>query len=120
MAKKPGDKKIGSIKSSVVKPTETAGEVTGAEAVSDVSEVQKVKATSGVTGARGPSGVGGRRRPTKVMSMADRDELFKMVTEEADKLFAGTKISDERKKVIADAVKMAMDTGILPEQEKKK
>ena len=120
MPKKPGDKKIGGVKPSVVKPTETAGEVKGAEAISEVSEVQSVKATSAVSGTRGPGAIGGKRRPTRVMTMAERDELLKIVSEEADKMFAGTKISEERKRVITQAVKMAVDAGIVDDGAGKK
>lgn len=120
MVKKPGDKKIGGVKSSVVKPTTTADEVKGTEAVSDVSEVQGIKPTAAVSGTKGPGAVGGKRRATRVMSLAEREELFKMVSEEADKLFAGTGMTDARKKIIADAVKMAMDSGMMPDEKKEK
>jgi hypothetical protein len=119
MGKKPGDTKIGGIKSSIVKPTDTAKEVAGAEAVSEVGEVAGIKATSAVGGTKA-AGAAGRRRATRTMTLQEREHLLQMVQEEAEKMFANSALSAERKKTVADAVKMAIDAGLIQEDEKKK
>ncbi|NDC37156.1 MAG: hypothetical protein EBZ48_03785 [Proteobacteria bacterium] len=114
MGKGSGDGKIGGIKSSVVKPTDTAREISKAETVSEVGEVSGVQATTGIGGAAQAGGVG-RRRPTRTMSLEEREQLFKMVNEEADKIFAQTGMSDSRKRSVTEAVKMAIDSGLMPD-----
>jgi|GEM_PF-1557581 len=110
MTKKIGDKKIASIKSTDVKSTEAADSVKGTGSVGAVSAV---KQTGGVSASAAATGSTAKRRATVVMSYAEREQLFQMVTEEASKLFAGSKMSGEKQKIVADAVKMAIDSGLL-------
>ena len=110
MTKKIGDKKITGIKSTDVKSTEAADGVKGTGSVGAVSAV---KQTGGVSASAAASGSTAKRRATVVMSYAEREQLFQMVTEEASKMFAGSKMSGEKQKIVADAVKMAIDSGLL-------
>jgi hypothetical protein len=48
------------------------------------------------------------------MSLAEREQLFQMVDQEAKKLF-GDAISSEKRKLVEDAVKMAIDSGLVDE-----
>lgn len=120
MTKKIGDKKVtgvksGDVKTGDVKSTEAADTVKGS---TEVGAVGAVKGAGGVSGASATSAAGGKRRATVVMSYAEREQLFKMVSEEATKLFGGSKMSSEKQKLVADAVKMAIDSGLLGPEEK--
>jgi hypothetical protein len=117
MGKGSGDGKISGIKSSAVKPTDIAKQVAETESVSEVGEVAGVQAASAVGGA-GSAGAIGRRRPTRTMSLEEREQLFKMVQEEADRLFGQTGLSDSRKRHVTEAVRMAIDAGLIPEDGK--
>ncbi len=112
MTKKIGDKKVAPVKAGDVKSTEAADQVTGS---GEVGAVGAVKGTGGVGSASAASGSTSKRRATTVMSFAEREQLFQMVTEEATKMFAGTQMSDEKQKLVAEAVKMAIDSGLLDE-----
>lgn len=105
MTKKISDKKIEGVKS-----TREAEKVSGAETVGGVT---KVKGAEGVAGVGGVAGVS-KRRATKVMSAAERMQIFSMINEEAEKLFGD--LPEDKKKVVTDAVKMAISTGIIEEE----
>lgn len=111
MADKPkriGDKKIGGVKST----TET-GAVEGTESVGGVGGV---KATAPVSGVKRSGGIGASRL-TGSMSAAEREQLFRMITEEADKLAAEGGIPKKRREVVEKAVRMAVEAGIVIEDE---
>lgn len=99
-------KKIGGVDA-----TERAREVAQTEAVKGV---QGIKPTAQVGGISGVTRLG-KRGPTRIMSSAERDQLFKMIEEEADKLFGDS----EKAKEVKEAVKMAVDVGLVDEDEKK-
>lgn len=47
-----------------------------------------------------------------------REQLFQMIDEEADKLFGDdNEAAEKRKKTVKGAVKMALESGVLPEEE---
>ena len=106
--KKDKDSKIGG-----VKPTTKTTSVEGTESVSGVTGV---KPTSAV-GAAGGVGSATKRRPTRVMSPAEREELFKIINEEADKLFGPDGLPEHQREVVKSAVKMAVAGGILDEED---
>jgi hypothetical protein len=107
MVKKIGDKKIDPL--SPTKGPDSVAKTTGVEGV------DPVKATSGVAGTSAVGGVRARKS-TRMMSMAEREELFKMVSEEADKLFPPGTLPKHKKEVIEGAVKMAIDAAITDEE----
>lgn len=78
---------------------------------SKVDSVKSVTKTSGVGGTRAIGAAGGRISP------AQREAIFEIVQEEADKLFKNGAIAPEKRKQVEDAVKMAIDAGILDEEE---
>ena len=98
------------------------GKVGGTQATRDVEQTESVK---GIGGVAPTSGVGrvtgagpiGKNRATRIMTLAEREQLLQMIDEEADKLFEGTGMSSAKKKVIAQAVKMAIDAGLVPNEE---
>jgi hypothetical protein len=104
--------KIGGKKIGGVKQTTQSDSVDGAESVDDVGSVKKA---GGVGGVSGTSRAG--NRGTRTMTMADREKLFSMVSDEAEKLFKKGQIPAEQREVIEEAVKMAIDAGLLEEEE---
>lgn len=108
--KKIGDKKIGR-----VDLTKQTGDV---EKAGTVGEVSSVKGATGVGSVGGAGGVG-NRRGTRVMSAAEREQLFNMINEEADKLFGADSPLAAQKNILKNAVKMAVDSGTVDEDEKK-
>jgi hypothetical protein len=107
MVKKIGDKKVGGV--DPTKGPDSISKTTG------VSGVDAVKPTAGVSGASSVGGVRARKA-TRMMSMAERDELFKMVSEEAEKLFPPGTLPKQKREVIEGAVKMAIDASIAEEE----
>lgn len=110
MTKKKDDKKIGEVKS--------ATETRKVESTEAISEVTKVKPTSGVTGVSRAYRVG-KNRPTRIMTAAEREYLFSVIDEEANKLFGSGVLPKEKKEVVQKAVKMAVDAGLLDEEKEK-
>ena len=104
MTKKKGDKKIGGVKSAKV--------TTGIEGTQQVGEVSKVKKAAQVSAVKGAGAVKGARVDNQ-LSSADRDQIFDMIGEEAEKLFGKSK----QREVVENAVKMAIDAGIIDEEE---
>ncbi|MBN8548283.1 MAG: hypothetical protein J0M12_03085 [Deltaproteobacteria bacterium] len=110
MGKKSDDGKIGAIKG-----TGSTSNVQGADSVGVVGGV---KATSSVGAVKGPGAIG-KRRATRIMSTAERENLMRLINEEAEKLFEDSAMSPERKEVLKSAVKMAVDAGIVTEDDAK-
>lgn len=81
---------------------------------SKVDSVKSVSKTSGISSASAIGSAGGKITP------AQREAIFEIVQEEADKLFKSGAIAPEKRKQVEDAVKMAIDAGILDESEDEK
>ena len=108
MSNKSDDKKIGGVGGAKV-----ATPVVGAKSV---SEVAGIKPTSGIGAVSSTSAVGGKRRPTRTMSLTEREELFRLINEETDKMLgASNGISAAKRAIVKEAVKMAVDSGLLDE-----
>lgn len=103
MVKKISDSKIGR-----VDPTTITNEISQTTGVGNVGAV---KPTGGVGNTTATGGIG-KRRATRVMTMAEREELFKMVTEEAERMFPPGTLPPEKREVIEGAVRMAIDAAI--------
>lgn len=101
------DKKIGKVSGS-----SGPKDVERTESIKGIKEVAPTTGVGRVTGA-GPIG---KNRPTRIMTLAEREELLRMIDQEADKMFDGSGISPAKKKVIAEAVKMAIDSGLVAEE----
>lgn len=104
MTKKIGDKKVGGV--DITRQTGSVKE-TGT-----VSQVGSVKATSGVGGVGGVGAIG-KRRPTRAMSLQEREELFRMIDEEAEKMLKNGLLPPEKRAAVQSAVKMAVDAGLV-------
>ncbi|MCB0310669.1 MAG: hypothetical protein KDD42_05510 [Bdellovibrionales bacterium] len=91
--------------------TERTGVVEGTDAVKSVETVKG----AGAVGASGSAGRAGRRGATRTMTLAERQELLRMINEEADKLLEHSGMSAAKKKQVVEAVKMAVDVGISEE-----
>lgn len=106
MAKKPRDKKIGEIRST--------GKAKQVEQTGEISRVDPVKPTDAVGGVKGAGAVG-KRRPTRKITAAEREQLLRMIDEEADKLCESGVLPNAKREVVKSAVKMAVDASIVDE-----
>ncbi|MCB0317882.1 MAG: hypothetical protein KDD56_03935 [Bdellovibrionales bacterium] len=92
------------------------GKTKGVKAADEVTDVKKVEQTKKISGVGKVDSVR-IRQATRMMTAAERENFFNMIEEEAEKLFAGTGMSEEKKSVIKDAVKMAVDASIVEDEE---
>ena len=91
----------------------SANQIEKTEQVDTVGGVKKAGKVSAVKGAGATSGAAGGQ----LLTPADREPLFKMIEEEAEKLFGkDSSIPQEQKDAIAKAVKMAVDAAIIDEE----
>lgn len=90
----------------------------GIERTGSVSEVEKAKKAAGIAGVRGLGGIG-KTRATRIMTAGEREAIFTMIHEEADRLFGKGKLSNKQREVVETAVKMAVDAAIVDESEEK-
>lgn len=93
----------------------------GAKKVTDVDKVKESLQIDAVDALDSIGKVGGvgaisKRRPTRTMSSKERDEFFKVIDEEAKKLFSNSDLSPEHKALVKDAVKMVVDSTLLDEE----
>lgn len=100
------------------------GEVSETSSTKEVQKsqaIQTIGKTASVGSVGGVGGVGaiGKRGSTRLMSASEREELFKMITEEADKLFAKSGLPAEQREAIEEAVKMTIDASLVDDEEAK-
>lgn len=105
-------KKIGDTKIEQVRSTK---ETSGIESTEAVSGVSGVKATTGVGGVKRTGGVG-KASLTTALTTSQRDKLFSMIHEEAEKVFAATPLSKTKRETIETAVKMAIDASLVDDE----
>ena len=78
-----------------------------------VGSIRSVDPTSGVGGIGAASTPGRRRKPTRLLTTEDREQLLDMIQEESAKLFGSSVgITPERRKVVEEAVRMAVESGL--------
>lgn len=106
MAKKDDEKKL-----SKIGGLEKAPRVIDPQAIKGVEQIH---ATNSVSAAQAV-GLTRKRRPTRLMDLADREELLKIVEEEANKIFAAGTFPESKRTLVTEAVKMALDSGLLDE-----
>jgi len=104
------------IKDKKVTGVSSAGQAKSVEGTESVGGVGGIKATSAVGGVRGAGAVSGTRL-TRNMTLAEREELFRMIDQEADKLFAESGMTPAKRKVVESAVKMAIDAGLISDDD---
>lgn len=62
-------------------------------------------------------GAGRVRKATRPLTAAEREHIFQLIDEEAKKLFGQKGLPESKKTTITNAVKMAIDAGIVDEAE---
>jgi len=89
------------------KPVESSKAV-GTTKVGDVSDVQAPvqKAPSSRT-----------RRPTRPMTASEREHLFKLIHEEADKMFGANDLPESQRHTVEEAVRKTIDASIVDEDD---
>ncbi len=116
MTKKIGNKKLGGVKqASLTQGVQRTDAVNEAESVKGI---KSVTATSGVGSVKGAGGIG-KNRPTRIMTLEEREALLKTINEEADRLFDSGVLPKGKKEIITKAVKMAVDAGLLANEDEK-
>ena len=91
--------------------TKNTREVEGTDAV---GTVKQVKATEAVSGVGGTAAIG-KRKATRTLTADEREQLMKLVQEEADKLFAEGGLPAKHKELVTTAVKMTLGAGAIEE-----
>lgn len=91
--------------------TSPATAVTKAAAVSEVDQIEGVKRAGAVSATKGA----GKVRSTRLITLEEREQLLRLVQEEARALFGSA--DSERAKVAQEAVRMALDSSLLPKGE---
>ena len=117
MTEDQSNKKIGKISS-----TAQTKAVTPAQAVDEtqsIDKVQAVGATKSVGALRGTQGIS-KGRGTHVMTLEEREQLLRTIDEEAAKMFGPGALPMRKKDVITKAVKMAIDSGLLGQEDEEK
>lgn len=93
--------------------TQKTQSVQGADAVKAKSEIQTtgVKSVGGVQGSSRSTGSQRIRNNTRPLTSAEREFLLELVSEEAEKLFGGGKISPRKRQIIEQSVKISLSAG---------
>lgn len=86
------------------------------EHLSAVSHVEKTEKTSAISAIKGVDSSTKTHNIGEVTS-ENKEKIFKMLHEEADKLFRTTKITEQKRNVIEKAVQMAIDSAVVDEKE---
>lgn len=109
MVKKIGGKSPvgGTPQSSPIQSTKT---VAGAK-VSSVGEVQRAEGQQRIANTQGFSGK---------ITPEQRAQIYQMIEEEAEKMFASNSMPEHKKQSIKGAVRMVIDGGALPEEDEEK
>jgi hypothetical protein len=102
------DNKINNIAGAVSRSSSvTKSNEVNLNGVSGVKNIQETSATGRVSGVQ---------RATGSISAADRAKMFKMVEEEANKMFEGQNIPNQKQETIKNAVKRTIKAGELDEE----
>lgn len=108
MAGKKNNSKIGGIKS-----TKRMSEIDSTQSVSEIDEVKKTSSVKAVGKVKNST----LNHTRRTLNIEEREKIFKLIEEEADRLFPENSMSNDKKQAIKDAVKMAIDAGILDESD---
>jgi len=108
MVKKIGGKSPSGTKGTTpVQPTKTIES-------SKIGKVDQLRATESQKGAGKVSGGSPR------ITAANREQLFQLIDEEADRMFSTDGLPESKKETVKGAVKMAIESGIVEEDEEEK
>jgi len=100
-----------------VKGISKTQKTTSVSKVDNIEEVKKVGKTTGVKRSRITPQAGDNLQRLR---FEDREKLLGMVDEEAKNLFRSSKLPEEQKRLIREAVKMAIDSALVEEDDTKK
>ncbi len=59
------------------------------------------------------------RRPTRPMTSAEREHLFRLIHEEADRMFGPNGLPESQRRTLEGAVRITVDASITDEEEEK-
>lgn len=85
------------------------------ERLSGVESVEKTQKASAVSAVK-RVGAAGRTGSISAITAANREAIYQMLHEEADKLFSKGSLSKDKREVVERAVKMAIDAVIVDEE----
>ncbi len=108
MGKKSGDDKIEGIGS--------ASKSAGVIGPASIGEVDSIAPSASVTGITRTDSIIRKRQTTRIMSLEEREGLFKMIREETDLMFGKSAVPEAHRKVVQNAVQMAIDAGLVKEE----
>lgn len=111
MSRKNDDGSIGGVKGS-----DRVTKSTGIESTETVDKIKNVGATAGIGAVKGAGSID-RRKPTRTMTYAERQELFRMIDEEATSMLKNGVLSPQKKALVEQAVKMAVDAALVDEED---
>ena len=80
-------------------------------------ETQKVSQTQNVSATEKQQKAKKVRRPTRPMTPEEREHLFKLIHEEAEKLFGPNGLPQSQRDTVETAVKMAIEASIVEEED---
>lgn len=80
-----------------------------------LSQSQSVKSIQNIERTENVSKTNRAKGATRMISAKEKQELIKMVNEEADKLFGNSNISESKRKKVEEAVKMTIDAAFETE-----
>lgn len=121
MTKGPRDKKISGVRST--KQTKNVEETRGVQGSSGVQGTEGIGSVGGIKGASSVGSVAGagRVRSSKgagqVITTRQKEKLFAVIREEADKLTNDGIIPRGKKQIIESAVMMALETALVDDEE---
>ena len=93
------------------------GRLTGPVESTRPVSTEKVGTTKGVGATKEGSRAKRARRPTRPMTAAEREHLFNLIHEEADKMFGPNGLPESQRHTVESAVKMAIDASIVEEED---
>lgn len=101
----------------MVRRIDKKGRLTGPVESTRPISAEKVGATKQVGAAKEGGRAKRARRPTRPMTAAEREHLFKLIHEEADKMFGPNGLPESQRHTVESAVKMAIDASIVEDEQ---
>ena len=96
-----------------IKGTRGSKSIERTKAVADVKGVKKVKKVSKVAAASGIT----KAQAASAITKANLGKIYSMIEEEASKLFSDATPESEKRLIVEEAVKMAIQAAALEEEE---
>jgi hypothetical protein len=82
-------------------------------------ESAKVGSVEQVRGAERKEGVKSTGSSIRALTPEQQEQIFQLIDEEADKMFADSGVPAKKKEQVKDAVKMAIEAGIIRDETEK-